>query len=116
MSFCSYLQVGPLTTPNITHCICDHLTSFAAGLFVMPNKLDLASDILLFATVGENPVVVSTVGAVWILFILVAIFMRRKDRADEIFVSPKLYHYVKAFSVHRITHQYIKLISTKYPR
>ncbi|XP_078722759.1 polycystin-1-like protein 3 [Lampetra fluviatilis] len=75
-------RVGPLTTATLTHCLCSHLTSFGAGFLVMPNVVDVSRTAELFATVSENPVVVSVVAAVLLLYLPIVVWARRKDRQD----------------------------------
>uniref|UniRef100_A0A3B3TRE2 Polycystic kidney disease 1 like 2a n=1 Tax=Poecilia latipinna TaxID=48699 RepID=A0A3B3TRE2_9TELE len=50
--------VGPLTTPLVTQCLCNHLTFFGSSFFVMPNLVDVTRTAELFATFANNPVVV----------------------------------------------------------
>ncbi|KAJ3593029.1 hypothetical protein NHX12_005367 [Muraenolepis orangiensis] len=75
-------RVGPLTTPLVTQCFCNHLTMFGSSFFVMPNLVDVSRTAELFATFTTNPVVVCFVGAIFLAYILVAIWARRKDIQD----------------------------------
>ncbi|XP_059507518.1 polycystin-1-like protein 2 [Stegostoma tigrinum] len=77
-------QVGPQTTPDESHCLCNHLTFFGSTFFVMPNTLDLAQTPQLFAQTSQNPVVVSLVAAVFGVYIIVLVWARVKDRSDLI--------------------------------
>lgn len=103
----SFLQVGPLTTPFVTQCLCNHLTFFGSSFFVMPNLVDVSRTAELFATFTNNPVVVCFVGAISAIYLLVVVWARRKDIQDsakvnhvedftctgfgEVFSSPVIY-------------------------
>ncbi|XP_057707318.1 polycystic kidney disease protein 1-like 2 isoform X1 [Corythoichthys intestinalis] len=78
-----FLQVGPLTTPLLTQCLCNHLTFFGSSFFVMPNLVDVSRTAELFATFFNNPVVVCFVGAIFCAYLLVVIWARRKDIQDS---------------------------------
>ncbi|MGH0120311.1 UNVERIFIED_CONTAM: hypothetical protein FKN15_057213 [Acipenser sinensis] len=75
-------EVGPLTTYNVTQCLCNHLTSFGSSFFVMPNAVDVSRSAELFASFSSNPVVVCTVASLIGVYILVIIWARRKDIKD----------------------------------
>ncbi|XP_064414889.1 polycystin-1-like protein 2 [Latimeria chalumnae] len=75
-------RVGPKTAPTKTQCLCNHLTFFGSSFFVMPNVIDVSKTAELFATFVDNPVVVTTVGCIFILYILAVIWARRKDIQD----------------------------------
>uniref|UniRef100_A0AAQ4Q994 Polycystic kidney disease 1 like 2a n=1 Tax=Gasterosteus aculeatus aculeatus TaxID=481459 RepID=A0AAQ4Q994_GASAC len=76
-------RVGPLTTPLVTHCLCNHLTFFGSSFFVMPNLVDVSRTAELFATFTNNPVVVCFVGAIFAAYLLVVVWARRKDIQDS---------------------------------
>uniref|UniRef100_A0A3B3B6G3 Polycystic kidney disease 1 like 2a n=1 Tax=Oryzias melastigma TaxID=30732 RepID=A0A3B3B6G3_ORYME len=76
-------RVGPLTTPLVTQCLCNHLTFFGSSFFVMPNLVDVSRTAELFATFANNPVVVCFVGAIFAAYVLVVIWARRKDIQDS---------------------------------
>ncbi|XP_048210684.1 polycystic kidney disease protein 1-like 2 [Perognathus longimembris pacificus] len=76
-------QVGPRTTASQTHCLCNHLTFFGSTFLVMPNTVDVRQTAELFATFEDNPVVVSTVGCLCLVYVLVVIWARRKDAQDQ---------------------------------
>lgn len=78
-----FSQVGPLTTPLVTQCLCNHLTFFGSSFFVMPNLVDVSRTAELFATFTNNPVVVCFVGALFVVYLLVAVWARRKDIQDS---------------------------------
>ncbi|XP_044057560.1 polycystic kidney disease protein 1-like 2 isoform X2 [Siniperca chuatsi] len=76
-------RVGPLTTPLVTQCLCNHLTFFGSSFFVMPNVVDVSRTAELFATFTNNPVVVCFVGAIFAAYLLVVVWARRKDIQDS---------------------------------
>ncbi|KAK5620417.1 hypothetical protein CRENBAI_024454 [Crenichthys baileyi] len=76
-------KVGPLTTPLVTQCLCNHLTFFGSSFFVMPNLVDVSRTAELFATFANNPVVVCFVGCIFAAYLLVVIWARRKDLQDS---------------------------------
>ncbi|XP_029000907.1 polycystic kidney disease protein 1-like 2 isoform X2 [Betta splendens] len=76
-------RVGPLTTPLLTQCLCNHLTFFGSSFFVMPNVVDVTRTAELFATFANNPVVVCFVGAIFAAYLLVLVWARRKDIQDS---------------------------------
>ncbi|KAK5873983.1 hypothetical protein PBY51_018974 [Eleginops maclovinus] len=76
-------RVGPLTTPLVTQCLCNHLTFFGSSFFVMPNLVDVSRTAELFATFTNNPVVVCFVGAIFAAYFLVVVWARRKDIQDS---------------------------------
>lgn len=86
--FVFFLQVGPLTTPLVTQCLCNHLTFFGSSFFVMPNLVDVSRTAELFATFTNNPVVVCFVGAIFVAYLLVVVWARRKDIQDSAKVIP----------------------------
>lgn len=75
--------MGPRTTTSQTHCLCNHLTFFGSTFLVTPNAIDVHQTAELFATFEDNPVVVSTVGCLCIIYVLVVIWARRKDIQDQ---------------------------------
>ncbi|KAF7242704.1 Polycystic kidney disease protein 1-like 2, partial [Varanus komodoensis] len=79
----AWLQVGPETTPESTQCLCNHLTFFGSTFFVLPNTIDVSKTVELFATFVDNPVVVVTVGCIFVVYLLVLIWARRKDIEDD---------------------------------
>ncbi|NXK89486.1 PK1L2 protein, partial [Formicarius rufipectus] len=76
-------RVGPKTNPRSTQCLCNHLTFFGSSFFVIPNAIDVSKTAQLFGTFVDNPVVVTTVGCIFLLYVLVVIWARRKDIQDD---------------------------------
>ena len=83
-----------MTNREQLECLCDHLTAFAGGLLIMPNKVNFKEDIAMFLRFWENPVGIIAVSVVLSIYIIAIIFARRKDREDEVKVSTKLFQHV----------------------
>ncbi|XP_003938130.2 polycystin-1-like protein 2 [Saimiri boliviensis] len=104
-------HVGPRTSPYQTHCLCNHLTFFGSTFLVMPNAIDIHQTAELFATFEDNPVIVTTVGCLCVVYVLVVIWARRKDAQDQAKVKVTVledndplaqYHYlVTVYTGHR---------------
>ncbi|XP_077983049.1 polycystin-1-like protein 2 [Glandiceps talaboti] len=77
-------RAGPLTTASLTHCLCNHLTLFGSSFFVKPNTVNFITDAKLFLTFVDNPVVVSTVGALFAVYLLLVIWAIRQDKKDRV--------------------------------
>ncbi|KAM9374082.1 polycystin-1-like protein 3 [Phaethornis superciliosus] len=76
-------HVGPKTNPGSIQCLCNHLTFFGSSFFVIPNAIDVSKTAQLFGTFVDNPVVVTTVGCIFLIYVFVVIWARRKDIQDE---------------------------------
>ncbi|XP_042692995.1 polycystic kidney disease protein 1-like 2 isoform X1 [Centrocercus urophasianus] len=76
-------QVGPKTNSRSTQCLCNHLTFFGSSFFVMPNAVDVSRTAQLFGTFVDNPIVVTTVGCIFLIYVIVVIWARRKDIQDD---------------------------------
>ncbi|NXJ01486.1 PK1L2 protein, partial [Psophia crepitans] len=76
-------HVGPKTNPRSTQCLCNHLTFFGSSFFIIPNAIDVSKTAQLFGTFVDNPVVVTTVGCIFLIYVLVVIWARRKDIQDD---------------------------------
>lgn len=81
-NFFFFYKVGVNTTESVTQCLCNHLTFFGSSFFVTPNLVDPSRTAELFATFAENPVVVCFVGALFVVYLLVVVWARRKDVND----------------------------------
>ncbi|XP_041368276.1 polycystic kidney disease protein 1-like 2 isoform X2 [Gigantopelta aegis] len=75
-------MVSPFTSLTTLHCWCSHLSVFSGGVFITPNTINSFGDARLFLTFFDNPVVVTLVVAVWIIYILLLIWARRADQKD----------------------------------
>ncbi|NWX49923.1 PK1L2 protein, partial [Steatornis caripensis] len=76
-------HVGPKTNPRSIQCFCNHLTFFGSSFFIIPNAIDVSKTAQLFGTFVDNPVVVTTVGCIFLIYVLVVIWARRKDIQDD---------------------------------
>ncbi|XP_047436040.1 polycystic kidney disease protein 1-like 2 isoform X3 [Mugil cephalus] len=93
-------RVGPLTTPLVTQCLCNHLTFFGSSFFVMPNLVDVSRTAELFATFTNNPVVVCFVGAIFAAYLVVVVWACRKDIQDSAKVLFSQYCRFKMIQTH----------------
>ena len=73
-----------LPDSNITHahCVSYHLTEFAGGFIVLPNKIDFNS-VFANADFLKNPTVYAIVIALIGLYFILASFMIKLDRRDK---------------------------------
>ncbi|CAC5366146.1 PKD1L2 [Mytilus coruscus] len=76
-------KVSPSSSGENLECGCDHLTDFAGGIFVLPNFIDPITDILVFLTFFDNPVIVCTVILIWMIYFLGLHWARQADRRDS---------------------------------
>ncbi|XP_064606461.1 LOW QUALITY PROTEIN: polycystin-1-like [Liolophura sinensis] len=72
--------VGDRSTPIVTVCMCNHLTSFGASALVPPNAIDFAD--LARLDVANNPVALITCSILLASYILLVIICRRQDLKD----------------------------------
>lgn len=79
-SFYFFFQVGPLSNSTQTQCLCTHLSSFASSFFVPPNKIDW--DKVNLTELLKNPTVTIIVCCIFLLYFLLLIWARRKDKKD----------------------------------
>ncbi|XP_022250998.1 polycystic kidney disease protein 1-like 2 [Limulus polyphemus] len=75
-------QVGPQTTETTIHCMCSHLSVFAASFLVTPNTIQLRTIPKLLKNMTINAIVLCSVCIVWGIYFLFIIWARRKDRND----------------------------------
>ncbi|CAL8108414.1 unnamed protein product [Calicophoron daubneyi] len=73
--------VGPRTTALQTHCLCNHLSTFASGWLAMPNELDF-NYIFSNMDFSKNATLYAVEIAVALLFLLIFIWARRADLKD----------------------------------
>lgn len=64
-----------------THCATNHLTQFAGGLYIVPNKINF-SYVLVNASPLKNPLIYTTVIVVTLVYIAFWIWACIKDRYD----------------------------------
>ncbi|CAH1781665.1 unnamed protein product, partial [Owenia fusiformis] len=76
-------QVSRLSTPESLFCDCRlKMTIFTGSFIAFPNKIDPFNDAKLFLTFFDNPVTVSMMIVVWALFVILAVYARKRDRKD----------------------------------
>ncbi|XP_041370581.1 polycystic kidney disease protein 1-like 2 isoform X2 [Gigantopelta aegis] len=76
-------KVGPVTTLLSLHCQCDHLTGFSGGVFVAPNPVHPIKDVPLFLTFFDNPLVISLMICVWIMYLQLLSWAHKVDYKDS---------------------------------
>ncbi|XP_046897808.1 polycystic kidney disease protein 1-like 2 isoform X2 [Hypomesus transpacificus] len=72
--------VGINSSPENTHCLCNHLTFFGSSFFVKPNYIDLTRTAEYFSTVKDNYVVLALLSAFFGLYLLTLIWAWYSDR------------------------------------
>ena len=75
------IQVGPLTDHYQTQCFSSHLTTFAGGFLVLPTPINW-SYVFAHADFTRNLTVYLTVISLSVLYLLLVIYARYKDRKD----------------------------------
>lgn len=72
------------TFNNFTaNCACNHFSVFAAAFPVPPLEVDPFSEITLFLTVFDNPIVVCSVTILLLIYLICCVWARIKDRSDR---------------------------------
>ncbi|XP_066276163.1 uncharacterized protein [Branchiostoma lanceolatum] len=75
-------EVGPLTTRDHLHCLCNHLTSF--GFFVAPNRMDIRAALLKIPDdITTNFIVWATVGTAFMLYFILLFWARGRDIREK---------------------------------
>ncbi|XP_019627679.1 PREDICTED: uncharacterized protein LOC109472382 isoform X5 [Branchiostoma belcheri] len=75
-------KVGPLTTRDHLHCLCNHLTSF--GFFVAPNELNIRAALLKIPEdITTNFIVWATVGTAFLLYFVLLFWARGRDLREK---------------------------------
>ncbi|XP_062327815.1 polycystin-1-like protein 2 [Osmerus eperlanus] len=72
--------VGISSSPENTHCLCNHLTFFGSAFFVKPNYIDLTRTAEYFSTAKDNYVVLVLLSAFFGLYLLTLIWACYSDR------------------------------------
>jgi len=75
------LRVGPLTIPNETQCLAQHLTSFTSSFTFLPAPIQW-NRVFSQTDFTRNPTIYLTVISVVLLYIILMIYSRRFDRKD----------------------------------
>lgn len=76
-----------MTTLKSTECLCTHLTTFGSDFYVPPNTIDFKTVFKKFKKLHENAAVFSTVMVIFGLYLISAVWARRKDKQDLVKVS-----------------------------
>ena len=74
-----------MSDENQTQCLSEHLTSFGGGFVVPMNTINLKES--AFTKLNENPVVFAVMVSIMCLYLIMLIYVRKKDKTDEIHVS-----------------------------
>jgi polycystin 1L2 len=75
------IKVGPLTNHNQTQCFSTHLTTFAGGFGILPVPVNW-SYVFANADFMKNKTIYLTVICVSVIYILLMIYARFKDKKD----------------------------------
>lgn len=75
------LRVGPLTNYYQTQCFSTHLTTFAGGFVVLPQSINW-DYVFANADFMRNKTIYLTVICVSVIYIILIVFARYKDRKD----------------------------------
>ncbi|XP_060067155.1 uncharacterized protein LOC132547415 [Ylistrum balloti] len=76
-------RVSPLSNSRFTRCLCNHLTSFGADFYTPPNKINFNTVFdNLGAKIADNWAVLATLCSIFVLFFILAIWARHKDKLD----------------------------------
>jgi len=76
------MEIYEDTNLTHTHCVTNHLTTFAGGFVVLPNEINF-DNVWANASFLQNPVIYSTVIALVCLYIILGLWARWVDRKDE---------------------------------
>ncbi|XP_070579567.1 polycystin family receptor for egg jelly-like isoform X2 [Ptychodera flava] len=74
-------KVGPDSNSHFTRCLCNHLTSFASSFIVQINTIDFSS--ISISNIKESHLVLIVIILMLVLYVSLAIWMRRKDKEDS---------------------------------
>ena len=76
------MEILPDSNLTHTHCLSNHLTTFAGGFIVLPNKINF-DQVWANASFLQNPLIYSTVIVLICLYILLVIWTRYMDWKDN---------------------------------
>jgi hypothetical protein len=74
-------KVGPLTNHYETQCLSTHLTSFAGGFIVLPSPINW-NYVFANAAFSKNKTVYLTIISISVIYIILLIYARFKDKKD----------------------------------
>ncbi|XP_071940958.1 polycystin-1-like [Antedon mediterranea] len=99
-------EVGTLTTPSFTHCLCNHLTAYGGSFFVAEKKqIYHVEETIIIVVVEESQLIYYILGGVMGFFLLLLIVALRLDRQIENKVSTSisyLYQLISEFHISSI--------------
>ncbi|XP_043193604.1 polycystic kidney disease protein 1-like 2 isoform X2 [Amphibalanus amphitrite] len=75
-------EVGPLSTVDVLHCRCSHLTDFAGSFLVLPNRLDVTMVVDMNMMLSQNPTALYWMGVLLLIFLLLLVYARKQDQRD----------------------------------
>lgn len=76
-------KVSMESKDNETVCYCDHLTDFGGGgPFAEPQPIDFGAAFSGFSNLGENPTVFAVVLSLIVLYFMMLVWARRKDKKN----------------------------------
>lgn len=75
-------EVGELSTVDVLHCRCDHLTPFAGSFLVLPNKIDVAHSVDANMLLQLNFSSAFLMAALLVMYILMFMYARKQDLRD----------------------------------
>eukprot|EP00111_Clytia_hemisphaerica_P007273 TCONS_00021135-protein len=76
--------VGIETTPSTTQCLCNHLTNFGGDVMVAPNPIDMDQVFAGLKNLGDNLGVLMVIITLWLLYVILLVWAKRKDRKDMV--------------------------------
>ena len=82
-----FFQVASGTTAEKTECACTHLTDFGGDVMVAPNPIDMGAVFDGLKNLGDNLGVLMVILTIFLVYTLLCVWSRKKDRQDEIDVS-----------------------------
>ena len=88
---CLLLQVGPKTTPEMTQCLCTHLTDFGGDVMVAPNPIDMGAVFAGLKNLGDNLGVLMVILTIFLVYTILCVWSKKKDRQDDIDVCIQPY-------------------------
>ncbi|XP_070555890.1 polycystin-1-related protein-like isoform X2 [Ptychodera flava] len=92
------------STDEYMVCRCNHLTSFTAADFVVPvNKINFSR--VFQIDIGDNSLVLATILSLFVLYLILAVYLRRKDKQDmkKWIAAPQAFNSIDEKYYYRIT-------------
>jgi len=70
--------------------LCDHLTDFGGDIMIAPNPIDMDAVFEGLKNLGDNLGVLMVILTIFLVYILLCVWGRKKDRQDDIDVGVSL--------------------------